>query len=62
MPDLFNFNQPVARTATAVLDRRVEGFVVNFLADKLRSMEDDEFKKNTEELAVAKLEALKTID
>lgn len=50
-----------AYAGTKVLDRRVEGFVVNFLAHNLRTMSDQEFNSRTEELAVAKLEALTTI-
>lgn len=40
-----------------MLDRRMEGFVQNFLPKTLADMPDDEFSMLTEELAVAKLEA-----
>lgn len=52
---------PSANAGTEVLDRRTEGFVVNFLSQKLRTMPEEEFNIKKEELAKDKSKALTTL-
>ena len=53
---------PLPATGTELLNRRIEGFVVNFFMNKLKNMSDEEYAALTEELAVEKLEALTSIN